>query len=479
MPKLYAMSSTLGDVKQDLILLLAGADIGDASMDVDTFAEDIWGRLRGANLTANAMALSLTQQRTLDTESLKMLREDLRLMVEPVVPPVKLDKDILKWVRQEKVERILTCLVKSLKLKTMTRFKVYNTFVDQWVQRGIVAKLSSSKIKLSRPAIALEGWAFMKRLACYLVERGLSKVRYDHRSLLFSKQTASDEFFGSDDADGRADLRSLIRGIIPLRIEDSDYSFIHKSVLEFLVAAAVKDDLLICVKAPNLDLASLLLILESLGSGKSLEVCVEQELQARSNVENEGAKPAAAVVRRIVAATHTLVAELAHGSFGTLDLAQEEAVRDFIVDTMQSDPEVCTALEVAVAVCVAQSLHGDAEVSGRLRTVHENIVAVVARGNIKRRSGNALHVAAHDGNLGMLASVGRVLAHPLVKGAGAAPLKDALNTHGHTPDGTLAVMVAAEGGEPQVSLSISSRLIQCISDYCVGWSHGAPDCKCA
>lgn len=46
-------------------------------------------------------------------------------------------------------------------------------------------------------------------------------------------------------------------------------------------------------------------------------------LQARSNVENEGAKPAAAVVRRIVAATHTLVAELAHGSFGTLDLAQE------------------------------------------------------------------------------------------------------------------------------------------------------------
>lgn len=45
-----------------------------------------------------------------------------------------------------------------------------------------------------------QGWAFMKRLACYLVERGLSKVRYDHRSLLFSKQTAADEFFGSDDA---------------------------------------------------------------------------------------------------------------------------------------------------------------------------------------------------------------------------------------------------------------------------------------
>lgn len=67
MPKLYAMSSTLGDVKQDLILLLAGADIGDASTAVDTFAEDLWGRLREANLTTNAIALGLTQQRTLDT----------------------------------------------------------------------------------------------------------------------------------------------------------------------------------------------------------------------------------------------------------------------------------------------------------------------------------------------------------------------------------------------------------------------------
>ena len=48
----------------------------------------------------------------------------------------------------------------------------------------------------------------MKRLACYLVDQGLSKVRYDHRSLLFSKATAEDDFFGSDDADGKADLRS-------------------------------------------------------------------------------------------------------------------------------------------------------------------------------------------------------------------------------------------------------------------------------
>lgn len=94
-------------------------------------------------------------------------------------------------------------------------------------------------------------------------------------------------------------------------------------------------------------------------------------------------------------------------------------------------------------------------------------------------AGNALHVAAHDGNLGMLASVGRVLAHQLVKGEATNILKDALNAHGHTPDGTLAVMVAAEGGEPQVSLSISSRQIECIFDFSVAWSLCAPDRKCA
>lgn len=142
--------------------------------------------------------------------------------------------------------------------------------------------------------------------------------------------------------------------------------------MEFLAAAAVKDVLFTCVKAPNLDLASLLSILDKHrnvkdgnGKVKTLEACVEEELQdppgtttkkedsssgekpsddadatkpaAMQNGSNSMApingsngavaKPPAAVVRRIVTALRQMVDDLAQGNLGTLNLAAEVTSR--------------------------------------------------------------------------------------------------------------------------------------------------------
>ena len=63
--------------------------------------------------------------------------------------------------------------------------------------------------------------------------------------------------------------------------------------MEFLVAAAVKDDLFLCVRAPNLDLNLLLSILETHRNGTTLDGSVELAL---AGPNGEKAKPSAAVL---------------------------------------------------------------------------------------------------------------------------------------------------------------------------------------
>ena len=63
--------------------------------------------------------------------------------------------------------------------------------------------------------------------------------------------------------------------------------------MEFLVAAAVKDDLFLCVRAPNLDLNLLLSILERHRNGMALDDSVAQALFGS---DGEKANPSAVVL---------------------------------------------------------------------------------------------------------------------------------------------------------------------------------------
>ena len=111
------------------------------------------------------------------------------------------------------------------------------------------------------------------------------------------------------------------------------------------------------------------------------------------------------------------------------------------------DHYLSLSLQVAIGVCAAKKLHMDDEVRGSLQTVQDNIIAIMTLGNAKRKGGNALHVAAHDGNLRMSSLAEKSLAGE------ASRLDESLNLHGFTQHGTSPVMVAVEAGELQVLFS--------------------------
>jgi len=104
-------------------------------------------------------------------------------------------------------------------------------------------------------------------------------------------------------------------------------------------------------------------------------------------------------------------------------------------------------------LCSSEELHKNAKDAGGLRTVNENIVAILVWGNIKRGNGNSLHSAAHDGNRAMVSAVANILCMPAnppaVKG-GKGLLLQALQSHGFSERRTTPVMVAAAAGEFQV-----------------------------
>ena len=93
--------------------------------------------------------------------------------------------------------------------------------------------------------------------------------------------------------------------------------------MEFLVAFAVCEDLLHCVKKPNLGLDSLVSLVENHPTGTSLQECVAAALKESSTGEGTDTKPAAAAVRRIVNAIREMAENLGQGSLGTVDLAAE------------------------------------------------------------------------------------------------------------------------------------------------------------
>ena len=406
MPLLHKMSSTPGEVKQSLILLLQ-----DQDPQLSNVADLLWAELR-KSLASTTDSLGRTQRR------LKQASPELRKEIKEVasVAVTQLLEQDDAGVMDLRVEQCRRTIEKALAEKPIRRFAIYRTFTEQFVERRLFSKASlrSSGLSLSTTELSEECWMFMKRFACYLLENGLSKLNYIPGSVLFSEATAQDEFFGSHDSHGHADLRRFIRSVIPLTVEGNAYGFIHKSVLEFLVAKAVRDDLMRCVKLPSIHLETLIAVLKRQRSaaaelqGETLEQSVADAMKERKGAASGDAGPGGAELRRIANSVKAMTEELRKGGVGKLDLAAEEAVRDFVMDCLQAEPVFCTALEVVWGVCDAVVLHGPS-IKGELKTVQENIAAVLTLPNSKRNQGNALHVAAQDGNLHVLNFMVRVL----------------------------------------------------------------------
>ena len=147
--------------------------------------------------------------------------------------------------KMETKQKLNKAMLRALRQKPTQRYMIYKVFVEQLVSRQAAVKIvGSSGMALSLDQLIAESWNYMQRFASYLVENGLSKVRYEPGTVLFAAQDNElREFFDfADQANRRGEIRRLALNVCPISKEGNVFSFIHKSILEFLVAKQVRDD---------------------------------------------------------------------------------------------------------------------------------------------------------------------------------------------------------------------------------------------
>ncbi|KAF9362805.1 hypothetical protein BGX34_005462 [Mortierella sp. NVP85] len=128
-----------------------------------------------------------------------------------------------------------------LSSERITRIALYDLFVEQWLERGkrrLAEKGMSSRAraafhKLADEGFTMNGIEYLKRfaVAIYKHQGGRPVVEY---SQLHDKGSWKDAFFLGED-------KQLMREACPLSRNGDQHRFIHRSVLEYVLARAIFD----------------------------------------------------------------------------------------------------------------------------------------------------------------------------------------------------------------------------------------------
>ena len=153
-----------------------------------------------------------------------------------------------------------------------------------------------------------------------------------------------------------ADIRKAIRSVTPIIEQDGAFSFQHKSIQEMFVAKAVGDSLVIPLAKSGLPAAKMqehLKTLMELGSEKgpvfTRECTVESltKLLRSGMMKSDPNNLSVSQTRHLAQAILRFVEEVSQSAIATLDLTEEEAVRDFMVDRIMLEGDVLQALSAA------------------------------------------------------------------------------------------------------------------------------------
>jgi len=446
MPVLFAKKSTPSDVKHQMLLLTSEND--------EAAVERTWALLlKEVTICSTVTGLSKTQDTLKEDHSTKAyqnLYTQLKNISKEIIEHFA--KNSSENSSKLKEDELLQILLKVLEETVTRRYSVYAVFIDQWVSKQAAIKSVNRAIPLSLDQVISEVWTFMQRLASLLVESGLSKVQYDPANMLFAKEDEFSQFFDlAEETNHRGEVRRLALDVSPIVKEGSFFSFIHKSVLEFLVAKQMRDDIIDCINRTRLSPARLseiwLYVLGEQPAASSavlipnifnnnltsfplpslthltlqLPSFIEQSVAPKFNSLQELLESklknmphrkgknnnSAADTRRDAKALVAFVADARNSSLNKVDLHEEEAVRDFVIDCLLEDVEFCTAFKLMASLCKANTkeadflrLHG-----GMLLLAHDNIRVTCMSTNVKRGGGNILHAAAREGNMVALKTV--------------------------------------------------------------------------
>ncbi|KAF9913048.1 hypothetical protein EC991_005916 [Linnemannia zychae] len=133
----------------------------------------------------------------------------------------------------------------------LTRARLYNAFIEQWLEnsmkklQGTLAPEADKALRDLRDAgFVSEGFKYQKNLAAAIFDNqpGSSVVKYVHKN---DKNTWKAEFF-SDTLPN-----SLLRDSSPLTRSGSQYSLIHRSLLEYLYSRFISDPIVIKSNNPD------------------------------------------------------------------------------------------------------------------------------------------------------------------------------------------------------------------------------------
>ena len=334
---------------------------------------------------------------------------------------VFLDKDLMEQQ-----------LKRAIRRKPLRRALIFQKFVDDLMIKK-TDKFRNSVQSESPEHLIREAIEYSGRLACKMTAEGKTQIQYQQKSLIFLKEDEDEWFAFFGVGDPLAEHRRVIREISPVKCSGGIYSFVHKSVQEYLVANAVHDALVDSIQetgVPENELEALIrracysISSNMLQLSASVGGAADQPASPIPQISPEGfsgslrnsrgalspltrqssqadeaglLSDVQADDRKKINLLFRLVSSLASSVIQTISLDSEEAVRDFLVDMVLGDMKAASALGLVALLCNAQEFHG-----GKLDHVADNIRALFVCQMPKRAGKSFVHVVAKEGNLEIL-----------------------------------------------------------------------------
>ena len=304
-------------LKSELHALLESEDLANICWAQMHTSDDSGEALVPGQLTEMRQALELDQVDPTRIRYLNAIKSKAEATLKRAVVKGGIDPASLPEATQ-----LQASLVRVLKRKPVRRFIIYEVWIALWIERESSKALTRGAGAYSPATIALEAAELAQQLAVRMTAENVTKVNVTHEgSQLFSKHSVWAPFLG----DGNPLLHAA-RKAAPVQQRGPLLSFVHKTIQEHQVAVAVRSTL-------EGDITRTLMSNE--GIEETLRDLMLTEKREREAGESRapGKKSPVLLAPGKARPILRLVEALETSPLATLQLAREEQVMDFLVDS--------------------------------------------------------------------------------------------------------------------------------------------------
>jgi hypothetical protein len=287
--------------------------------------------------------------------------------------------------------------VRQLKRRPTRRADVYDLFTRLWANREI-SKSAGRSGGIAPEKLRIEAATYARELGVAMVRESRTKLRGSSEAQLFATENETAVFFSADP------LAAAARSAAPVRQSGGFLYFIHKTVQEYSAASALALSLDRCFE----------LVGNKTGS---LEKLVQSGLDSASMVDEQSSSPrelisSARVAAKSIETLSRLVSSLASSPWSKLNLKDEPALCDFLLDLLMDDPSLMMRVHAAVFLAIkyltnssfSKAVGGKEDVQLRLAlaALIANVETMLTEPLPRRKNGTLLHETAGAGNLALV-----------------------------------------------------------------------------